>query len=316
MEFIPVRRMWSGYLDPRPTPGSIGQAYSKYYTHGNAVSVEKPPTSRWRQYRVAQRNAYLNERYGYRLKPVTSQGPRRLSAERRQRFDKYVCFLPYPGEGSRVLDMGSGNGRMMMQLRSAGWEVSGIEPNPKAAAQAIAAGLNVKVGLLDDSLPEANFDAVTLSHVIERLHEPVDTLKKCARVLKPGGVICIVTPNFAASGHSLFARDWFALDAPRHLVMFTPGALRRALELSGFDPEYHANSSDGPGNSSQHQLVAPQYADSSRSGSDARPTPIAPKNAATFVLACLAGKSDGSGLPRKGGRVGHARAAIEIDLSS
>ena len=194
----------SGYLDPRPTPGSIGQAYSKYYTHGNAVSVEKPPTSRWRQYRVAQRNAYLNERYGYRLKPVTSRGPRRLSAERRQRFDKYVCFLPYPGEGSRVLDIGSGNGRMMMQLRSAGWEVSGIEPDPKAAAQAIAAGLNVKVGLLDDSLPEANFDAVTLSHVIEHLHEPVDTLKKCARVLKPGGVICIVTPNFAASGHSLF----------------------------------------------------------------------------------------------------------------
>jgi SAM-dependent methyltransferase len=226
----------AGYLDPRPTPATIGMAYAKYYTHGNAAAVEQPPSSPWRRFRIAQRNSYLNARYGYRLSPTTSIRPANLSKERRQRFDKYVCFLPYPGPGARVLDIGCGNGRLMLQLRSVGWQVSGVEPDAKAAAQAIASGLDVRVGLLDQSLPEAHFDAITMGHVIEHLHDPIETLRKCARLLKPGGIICIITPNFAASGHKFFGRDWFALDAPRHLVLFTPDSLRGALERSGFEP--------------------------------------------------------------------------------
>ena len=227
----------TGYLDPRPNLKSIAAAYSSYYTHDDASGVERPPRSRWRKYRTAQRNAYLNQRYGYALKPAPSELPRSLSTERRQRFDKYVCFLPYPGPGARVLDVGCGNGRLLMQLRSVGWEVCGVEPDPKSAAQAAASGLDVRVGLLEDSLPEAHFDAVTMNHVIEHLHDPLETLRRCARVLKPGGMISIATPNFAAAGRRIFGADWFALDPPRHLVLFTPDSLRRALESSGFQPE-------------------------------------------------------------------------------
>jgi SAM-dependent methyltransferase len=138
-----------------------------------------------------------------------------------------------------MLDVGCGNGRVMMQLRSVGWQVSGVEPDPEAAAQAAAAGLDVKVGLLEDSLPGAHFDAITMNHVIEHLHDPLETLRRCARVLKPGGVISIATPNFAAAGHKHFGRDWFALDPPppRHLVLFTPDSLRLALKASGFEPK-------------------------------------------------------------------------------
>jgi SAM-dependent methyltransferase len=122
-----------------------------------------------------------------------------------------------------------------MQLRSVGWEVCGVEPDPKSAAQAVEADLDVRVGRLEDAYPESHFDAITMNHVIEHLHEPIQTLKSCARLLKPGGRICVLTPNLAGSGHQIFGSDWFALDAPRHLVLFTPGSLRRALKISGFE---------------------------------------------------------------------------------
>jgi 2-polyprenyl-3-methyl-5-hydroxy-6-metoxy-1,4-benzoquinol methylase len=94
------------------------------------------------------------------------------------------------------------------------------------------------VGLVTGaSLPESHFDAVSMNHVIEHLHDPVATLKECRRIMKPGGTISIATPNLASAGHKLFGPDWFALDPPRHLVLFTPDSLRRALRTAGFEPE-------------------------------------------------------------------------------
>jgi hypothetical protein len=55
--------------------------------------------------------------------------------------------------------------------------------------------------------------------------------------LKPGGQISITTPNFASKGHQIFGRDWFPLDAPRHLALFSPNSLRKALEALGFQTE-------------------------------------------------------------------------------
>src|SRR5947209_6047390 len=84
----------SGYLDPRPSPATIGAAYSRYYTHGLADDAGRSSKSPWRQFRAAERNAYLNKTYAYKLKPASAQSPRFLSGDRRQRFDKYICFLP------------------------------------------------------------------------------------------------------------------------------------------------------------------------------------------------------------------------------
>ena len=228
----------TGYLDPRPDVTTIGLAYAHYFTHGAAGDPKQGQPSAWRRHRMAQRNAYLNQQYRYDLSPAAPRPPRWLSTDRRQRWDKYVGFLNWPGTGARLLDVGCANGGFMLQMRAAGWEAAGVEPDPKSAAQAKAAGLDVRAGLLEANMfPEAHFDAVTLNHVIEHLHDPIDTLRHCFSQLKPGGVISIATPNLASYGHSLFGGDWFALDPPRHLVLFTPDSLRLALKASGFAPE-------------------------------------------------------------------------------
>jgi 2-polyprenyl-3-methyl-5-hydroxy-6-metoxy-1,4-benzoquinol methylase len=224
----------TGYLDPRPTPATIGLAYRNYSTHTPVAGVEYSKATGWRRFRIAQRNAYLNANYGYQLKPA-AWNPIFLGAARRRRFDTFTGFFRYPGPGARVLDIGCGNGSYLWQMRSLGWEVCGVEPDPKSAAHARAAGLDVRDGLLaNQTLPESHFHGITMTHVIEHLHDPMDTLRRCWKLLKPGGQITITTPNLGAYGHSLFGADWLPLDPPRHLILFTEASLRRAMENCGF----------------------------------------------------------------------------------
>jgi hypothetical protein len=55
----------SAYLDPRPTPASIGQAYANYYTHTPTDGAKPDADSWWRQWRISQRNGFLNKHFGY-----------------------------------------------------------------------------------------------------------------------------------------------------------------------------------------------------------------------------------------------------------
>jgi SAM-dependent methyltransferase len=113
-----------------------------------------------------------------------------------------------------------------------------LEPDPKSAVVAQAKGVPVHACALEPGLlPDNHYDAITLCHVIEHLHDPVETLQLCWPALKPGGIISVITPNLASCGHQIFQASWLPLDPPRHLVLFTPRSLRVAVARAGFEPE-------------------------------------------------------------------------------
>lgn len=159
-----------------------------------------------------------------------------LSARRQVQIDRWIRHLPAPAQpGARLLDVGCGNGSFLDQMRQLGWAVVGIEPDAGAVAVAKTGGLEVHQGLLDGGFAAtAPFDAITLGHVVEHLHDPAGTLRHCLDLLRPGGWLWIATPNLQSAGHKRFGPAWRGLEPPRHLVIFTPYSLRGLLERIGF----------------------------------------------------------------------------------
>lgn len=227
----------SGYLDPRPTPQSIGLAYTTYCTHERpTLAVSRAPT--WlRRFRAALRNDYLRSRYGRAMGAAIPLGRLAvyLALRRRLNIERSVRHVRPPAPQARLLDIGCGNGQFLTTAQALGWEARGIDPDRKAVAAAGAAGLRVgHGGLPKTQMPDQYFDAVTMNHVIEHLHDPIGALVEVRRLLKPGGTVWIATPNLDSLGSRCYRASWRGLEPPRHLVLFTVSSLKLACSLAGF----------------------------------------------------------------------------------
>jgi SAM-dependent methyltransferase len=146
-------------------------------------------------------------------------------------------FLPAPKAGESLLDVGCGGGDFIASMGELGWKVSGVETDPVAAERARGRQLDVYQGDLESAAFDAmSFDAITLAHVIEHVHEPRRLLAECRRILKPNGTLALLTPNSAGWGHRHFGKDWLSLDPPRHIHVFNPWNMSRLLESAQLRP--------------------------------------------------------------------------------
>ncbi len=220
----------SAYLDPRPTDAALPEAYADYYTHA-APAIEPAPSGVPATLRRALRNGYVNRRYGYRLTPSSALGPLAFGLLRAQRAHADRAFRHLGPQ--RLLDAGCGDGTFVAHAQAAGAQATGIDVDERAVAAARAAGLDVRPQPLEE-LAGSAFDALTMSHVIEHVAQPLDFLRAARAALRPGGTLWVATPNLDAAGHRRYGRDWLHLDPPRHLVLFTAGSLRGAIEAAGF----------------------------------------------------------------------------------
>jgi len=83
---------------------------------------------------------------------------------------------------------------------------------------------------------------ITLSHVIEHVHDPLKLLRQCFELLAPGGRLWLQTPNLRSLGHAVFGPAWRGLEPPRHLVLFDRATLMAALAGAGFrETEFRAH---------------------------------------------------------------------------
>jgi len=141
------------------------------------------------------------------------------------------------GRTGRILDVGCGSGYYFDVLSAYGdWTLEGTEISPESAAVAIAKGYPVFIGQLEDlDLPAEQYDLVRMNHLLEHVINPVTTLEKVHRLLRPGGYLLLETPNVSCPDFHLFRRYWGALHLPRHIHLFNPRNLRRLLDSSGFD---------------------------------------------------------------------------------
>jgi len=221
------------WLNPQPTTDSIGKLYANYFTH----TAPKTDRNRNGGLRKVVKASILQSRYGYRMDGSSKALGSFLSCigPLREIVGSSVRWLEASEKG-RLLDVGCGNGAYIDHMRWLGWNVVGVEPDEEAASIAMKSGLDVFRGSLEDAkFPAKHFDVVTMNHVIEHVANPVGLLKECRRVLKPGGKLVVSTPNVKSLGRYLFDDAWLAWDPPRHLQLFSPGALRTCAESAGLE---------------------------------------------------------------------------------
>jgi len=144
------------------------------------------------------------------------------------------------------LDIGCGSGGRLLEFRRLGWNVSGLEISSQAAEAGRSLGLDIVVcDLAEAPWPDRSFDAITLYHVLEHVHQPSEYVERIARLLKPGGVVLIAVPNFQSWERRLFGKRWTWLDVPIHLHHFEPARLQRLVESAGLTVRQSWCSSSG-----------------------------------------------------------------------
>lgn len=165
---------------------------------------------------------------------------RRFTVSRR-RLRRIAGLLGKKPDEIRLLDVGCSRGLFVDAASRLGFQAEGVEPAPRIAAAAQAAGLKVHAGLLEEQhFPEQSFDALTLFEVVEHLKDPRGLLAECRRILKPGGILLLSTGNAASWTVAAMGARWdyfhIALDGG-HISFFNPASIRRLAAACGFAVE-------------------------------------------------------------------------------
>jgi len=189
------------FLNPRPTSDSLFRFYQQY------LPEEESSIESWQRM----------------IEPV---------------FKKAANLIQQYKEKGELLDVGSGFGFFLSEMKNRGWDVMGVEISQKAVAYGREVlGLTIHPGPMEKvSLPDNYFDAVTGFYVIEHLRYPMAFLGECYRVLKPGGFLLLRYPHTTPIKNllQLLGIKNRLYDLPAHLSDFSPKMIQRCLERIGF----------------------------------------------------------------------------------
>jgi len=134
-----------------------------------------------------------------------------------------------------LLDIGCAQGFFLYSASKAGFATKGVELSQDAAEYVKKEfGLDVEIGPFEKlQFPENYFDVVTLWQVLEHLPQPLTVLKEVHRILKPGGLIAVSTPDIGGIPAKILRKKWW--DIKRlHINQFTTGTLMDVLHNAGF----------------------------------------------------------------------------------
>ena len=131
--------------------------------------------------------------------------------------------------------MGCGSGALVRELAMHGFRrAEGIDPFMAAEPPPTASSPRLRrVGLSDIAGEE--FDLVLLTHVMEHVQTPAETMKRIAAVLGSHGVCRIEVPVADSEARRTYGKDWVELDPPRHLNIPTRRAMRRIAADAGLE---------------------------------------------------------------------------------
>lgn len=155
-----------------------------------------------------------------------------------EKFSAVLAGMERHVERGRLLDIGAGPGLLLSVAGRRGWTATGLEINPWAARYG-REQVNVdvrEVAFEDADFQAESFDAVTMMDFVEHIPDPDSSVQRVAGVLRPGGVLAILTPDAGSLVSRMLRGRWPELRrAPEHLVLFSTEGLGLLLERHGFE---------------------------------------------------------------------------------
>jgi 2-polyprenyl-3-methyl-5-hydroxy-6-metoxy-1,4-benzoquinol methylase len=167
-------------------------------------------------YRDARDPAYLEEEAG-----------------RRETAGRLLDLIGARVPAGRLLDVGCGPGLLLDEARRRGYAPIGLELSRVAARHATETlGLDVRDVAFEAFESPERFDVVVLADVLEHLADPRAGLERAASLLRPGGVLCVVTPDPASVTARLAGARWWGYIAA-HTCLLPRRTLRELLTAAG-----------------------------------------------------------------------------------
>jgi SAM-dependent methyltransferase len=224
--FVECQDCGLAFLTPRPTLEEMKAYYGNAYMSDHRVGFQEPHFLKKLYYSIQRKWLRYSCDGG-----VAYFCPFEVAWRWKIRRN-YWFGLPRSG---CFLDVGCGDGTGLGLMKQFGFECYGCEPDSYWAEIATSVeGVKISAtDLCNASYPDHCFDAVRCWHVLEHVHDPMKELIEINRILKPGGVVIISSPNH----DSLLKRVFQNLeDVPRHLFSFSPKTIKMYFENCGFKP--------------------------------------------------------------------------------
>lgn len=160
-----------------------------------------------------------------------------------QQSEEHRFLLQKFGKSSgNVLDVGCGNGFFLRYMKTKGWGVLGIEPNPYARKNAFSLGVKTKPTFT--GLKHSSFDVIMLRYTLEHLRNPSSMLKKIKKFLVKNGLLIIMVPNdfnpLQISVEKTGYEQWW-VSTPDHINYFNFKSLKQLLEKTDYDVVYQTS---------------------------------------------------------------------------
>ena len=192
-------------LNPQPSDKELEEIYSSDYFLGQRTEEEVERTIEMKR---ATARYYLNIIKDYSKKPI-----------------------------KRLLEIGCGNGEFLLETKSQGIDVVGIDVSSSAVKKAqekLGDSDSVIYGTIENiDFPENSFDACILSDVLKHVRNPSDFLKSVHNLIKPNGLLFVSTPSLDGFYHKLLGERWMEFK-PEHLFYFDSNTLQKLFLKTGY----------------------------------------------------------------------------------
>jgi 2-polyprenyl-3-methyl-5-hydroxy-6-metoxy-1,4-benzoquinol methylase len=137
-------------------------------------------------------------------------------------------------ESGAVLDIGAGDGRFLLAMRHAGFDVAGTSASRLSCAAAARRGIHLhETFTLPPELGDRQYDLLTYWHVFEHLEQPETHIPRWPELLAPGGCLVLEVPNLDSLGARICYDSWLGSDAEYHVNRVHEASLVAVLEQMG-----------------------------------------------------------------------------------